>query len=114
MNADTSFYSGIPCQNCTIHHKQIEHPLVLIQPLQIMNATTQWSSQMQQSIMFKLNKNLSKLGCNAGLKHKTMYLSSFYNANSIVLSCNMPQFVTNHHTTQKDIEHLPPLCKGTT
>jgi hypothetical protein len=50
------------------------------------------AGQIQQSIRFKLNKKLSKLGYNAGLLYKNMYITRFHNANTIALSCNMPEF----------------------
>jgi hypothetical protein len=73
--------------------------------LQFMNTTTQWSSQIKQSIRFELNNKYPSWVVT------NMHLSSFYNVNTIVLSCNMSQYVTNQHTTQKSHTTLSHYAK---
>ena len=49
----------------------------------------------------------------AWFSYKNMYLSSFYNVNTITLSCNMSQYNQSTYNTKKSHKTCP-LCTGAT
>jgi ATP-dependent protease HslVU (ClpYQ) ATPase subunit len=75
----------------------------------LMNTTTKWSSQIQQSIRIKLNKKLSELQFNT----KMCIYPVSTTANTNVLSCNMPQYKANQQSMSKVTQHWPHKTKDT-